>query len=215
MNKNVLMIFLCVVLWSCTSTTNNNNMPSEEPAILDESSDKHEEVSSDIKNCFKQWNADNPKRPDIDYYNDPRYEKVKPGPEAQRAHKEYIKQNYGEEHSRTAIVRMYDNCPQFSDGTAIYDDDPMIIQTGDFIVYSVWRGPVVAKNTKTGYWFVVWDDDYNYNTKYIRSEGDGLITMEYIDGSDIENNTDVIHYNLYTHKYYFAKEECTGAEWPD
>lgn len=213
MKKNVLIIFLCVVLWSCTSGTHNNNMLNEEPAVLDESFDKQEEVFSDTKNCFRQWNADNPKRPDID----DRCIDAEPGPDYQKAYKEYINQNYGKEHSRTAVVRMYDRCPQFSDGTAVNDDDvsSMIIQTGDFIVYSVWRGPVVAKNTKTGYWFVVWDDDGNYNTKYIRSEGDGLISMEFIDYFDIDNNTDVIHYNLYTHKYYFAKEEWSGEEWPE
>jgi hypothetical protein len=111
---------------------------------------------------------------------------------------------------------MYDNCPQLPNGFTVIDDEvsSMIIQTGDFIVYSVWRGPVVAKNTKTNHWFVVWDEDYNYNTKYIRSEGDGLITMEYIDSPDINDNTDVIHFDLNTHKYYFAKEKYTGVQWP-
>lgn len=176
---------------------------------------KAEETFSEVKNCFKQWNADNPKRPDIDYLNDTTY--IEPGPEAQKAYKEYIKQNYGRDHPRTAIVRMYDECPQFSDGTVVNDHDvsSMRIQTGDFVVYSVWRGPVVAQNTKTGDWFVVWDEEYNYSTKYIRSDGDGLITMEYIESTDIDDNTDVIHYDLNTHKYYFAKEKYTGAFWPN
>ena len=214
MKNNFLLILLCAIVWSCSLNTHNKSKSEEEPAVLNESSDQLEELFSDSENSFKQWNADNPKRPDIDYYNDPQYEKVKPGPESQRAYKEYIKQNYGKEHSRTAVVRMYDKCPQFSDGTAVDDASSMTIQTGDFIVYSVWRGPVVAKEIKTNYWFVVWDEDYHYNTKYIRSEGDGLITMEYIDASDIDDNTDVIHYNLNTHKYYFSKEKSTGVQWP-
>lgn len=201
---------MCAIVWSCSSNTHNKNKSEEEPAILIESSDKLEEVFSDSENSFKQWNADNPRRPDIDDRNID----AEPGPEYQKAYKEYVKQNYGEEHSRTAVVRMYDKCPQFTDGTAVDDASSMIIQTGDFVVYSVWRGPVVAKDKKTGYWFVVWDEDYNYNTKYIRSEGDGLITMEYIDASDIDDNTDVIHYNLNSHKYYFAKEKSTGVQWP-
>jgi hypothetical protein len=212
MKKKILLILLCAVVWSCSSNTHNKSKL-EGAGVLNESSDKREEFYSDAENCFKQWNADNPKRPDIDY----RYIDAKPGPAYQKAYKEYVKQNYGKEHSRTAIVRMYDKCPLFPDGSAVSDEDvpSMIIQTGDFIVYSVWRGPVVAKNKKTNYWFVVWDDDYHYNTKYIRSEGDGLVTMEYIDGSDIDDNTDVIHYNLNTHKYYFSKEKYTGVIWSD
>ena len=215
MKKNFLLILSCTVVWSCSSNTHNNNDSDEETSVFNESSDKCEEVFSDAENCFIQWNADNPKRPDIDYLNSDTH--VEPGPEAQKAYKEYVKQNYGREHSRTAIVRMYDKCPQFPDGSSVNDDDvsSIKIQTGDFIVYSVWRGPVVAKNTKTDCWFVVWDEDYHYNTKYIRTEGDGLITMEYIDCPDIDDNTNVIHYNLNTHKYFFAKEKYTGVVWPE
>lgn len=203
-----------MILCSCSSNTHNSNKADEASAQLSVSTDGSEEVLSDTENSFKQWNADNPKRPDIDYLNT--YTGVEPGPDAQRTYKEYVRQNYGADHPRTAIVRMYDKCPQFSDGTTVTDHDvsSMIIQTGDFIVYSVWRGPVVAKNAITGYWFVVWDEDYNYNTKYIRSDGDGILTMEYIEASDIDDNTDVIHYNLNTHKYYFAKERSTGVQWP-
>lgn len=212
MKKKFLLILMCAIVWSCSSNTHNKSKSEEEPAVLNESSDKLEEVFSDSENCFKQWNADNPRRPDIDDRNID----AEPGPEYQKAYKEYVKQNYGEEHSRTAVVRMYEKCPILPDGSVVSDDDvsSMNIQTGGFIVYSVWRGPVVAKDVKTGYWFVVWDEDYHYNTKYIRSEGDGLITMEYIDASDIDNNTDVIHYNLNSHKYYFAKEKSTGVQWP-
>lgn len=211
MNKNLLM-FLCAIVCSCSSNTHNKRNSEEETSMLIETSDKREESFSDAKNCFKQWNADNPKRPNIDDRNI----EAEPGPEYQKAYKEYVRQNYGKEHSRTAVVRMYDKCPQFPDGSAVSDDDisSMKIQTDDFIVYSVWRGPVVAMNTKTGYWFVVWDEDYHYNTKYIRPEGEGLISIEYIENSDIDNNTDVIHYNLNTHKYYFTKEKSTGIQWP-
>lgn len=210
MKERFLLILLCAVVGACSSNTHNKSKSEEESAILNEPSDKLEEVFSDAENSFKQWNADNPRRPDID----DRDIDAEPGPEYQKAYKEYVKQNYGEEHSRTAVVRMYDKCPQSSDGTAVDDGSSMTIQTGDFIVYSVWRGPVVAKDIKTGYWFVVWDEDYHYNTKFVRSEGDGLITMEYIDASDIDDNTNVIHYNLNTHKYYFAKEKSTGVQWP-
>lgn len=210
MKERFLLILLCAVVGACSSNTHNKSKSEEEAAILNEPSDKLEEVFSDAENSFKQWNADNPRRPDID----DRDIDAEPGPEYQKAYKEYVKQNYGEEHSRTAVVRMYDKCPQSSDGTAVDDGSSMTIQTGDFIVYSVWRGPVVAKDIKTGYWFVVWDEDYHYNTKFVRSEGDGLITMEYIDASDIDDNTNVIHYNLNTHKYYFAKEKSTGVQWP-
>lgn len=210
MKERFLLILLCAVVGACSSNTHNKSKSEEESAILNEPSDKLEEVFSDAENSFKQWNADNPRRPDID----DRDIDAEPGPEYQKAYKEYVKLNYGEEHSRTAVVRMYDKCPQSSDGTAVDDGSSMTIQTGDFIVYSVWRGPVVAKDIKTGYWFVVWDEDYHYNTKFVRSEGDGLITMEYIDASDIDDNTNVIHYNLNTHKYYFAKEKSTGVQWP-
>ena len=213
MKNGILIFILCSVIWSCSTKTQNKNGSDSVSVVLEKSCNENEEVLSDAENCFKQWNADNPKRPDIDY----RDIDAEPGPEAQKAHKEYIKQNYGKEHSRTAIVRMYDKCPQLPNGLTLIDENcsSMIIETGDFMVYSIWRGPVVAKNKSTGYWFVVWDEDYNYNTKHITTEGDGLIVMEYIDGTDVDGNTDVIHYNLYTHRYYFAKEKYSGSIWSD
>lgn len=211
--KNKMLILLCVVICSCSTNTHNSKNFDKRPDEKSESLEKVEEAFSDVKNCFKQWNADNPRRPDVDFLNEIDTE---PGPESQKAYKEYVQKNYGKEHSRTAIVRMYDRCPQLQDGTYINGDETstMIIKTGNFVVYSVWRGPVVAKNLKNNYWFVVWDDNYNYNTKYIKSDGDGLITMEYIDTSDLEDKTNVIYYNLYTHVYYFAKEKYTGSLWP-
>lgn len=162
-------------------------------------------IETDVKNCFKQWNADNPKRPDID----DRLITAEPGPEYQKAYKEYIKNNYGKNHARTAVVRMYRDCPILPTGEAINNPNinTMTIQDNDYIVYSVWRGPVVAMSKKNGCWFVVWDEDYHYNTKYISSLGNGEIKMEYVDASDINHNTEVIYYNLNTHKYYFTKEQ--------
>lgn len=210
--KKDLLILLFVLACSCSSDKSNKSNSEEKTPMLTEISGEREETIYDVENCFKQWNADNPKRPDIDSRNID----AEPGPDAQQAYKQYVSQNYGKEHSRIAVVRMYDKCPGFPDGTVVSDNDidAMKIQTGDFMVYSVWRGPVVAQNTSTGEWFVVWDEDYHYNTKYIRSEGEGLITMEYIDTSDIDGNTDVIHYDLNTHKYYFAKEKSTDVQWP-
>ena len=213
MRDKYLLAFLCAVVFACSSKTRNEKDSEVKASESIEFSEKKEDVYSDTENSYIQWNADNPHRPDIDYLDID----AEPGPEAQMAYKEYVKNNFGMEHSRTAIVRMYDNCPQFPNGSDIFVDGVslMKIETDDFVVYSVWRGPVVAKNKETGNWFVVWDEDYHYNTKYVRSEGDGQITMEYIDTPDIDDNTNVIHYNLYTHKYYFEKEKYTGVVWPE
>ena len=84
MKKRFLLILMCAIVWSCSSNTHNKNKSEEEPAILIESSDKLEEVFSDSENSFKQWNADNPRRPDIDDRNID----AEPGPEYQKAYKE-------------------------------------------------------------------------------------------------------------------------------
>lgn len=204
--KLFLFLTIAVILTSCNFKRLLPGNKSDETAS---EAVQTSDVETDVENCFKHWNADNPRRPDIDYLNTV---DVEPGPEAQKAYKKYIKENYGKEHSRTAVVRMYDKAPLFPDGSSFdeTDDDVMKITSGDYTVYSAWRGPVVAKSNKTGHWFVVWDEDYNFNTKYITSEGNGIIKMEYIDGIDIDNLTDNIYYNLDTHEYYFKKEPYSG-----
>lgn len=169
------------------------------------------EVYLDVENCFKQWNADNPKRPDID----DREITAESGPAYQKAYKEYITNNFGQEHSRTAIVRMYNDCPRAS-----YDNKPlndaettsMNVKIDNYTVYSIWRGPVIAQSNKSGNWFVVWDEDYHYNTKYISDAGDGVLKMEYVECPDIDNNCNVIYYNINTHNYYFVKEKYSGNQ---
>lgn len=209
MTRFILLIALSFTMLSCGSKAMNSNQGNSTDE--DKTETNTEDVRSDVENCFKQWNADNPRRPDIDDREDVTAE---PGPAAQRAYKEYIKNNFGKEHARTAIVRMYSTSPVFFDGSTINDadDNTMKIETDDYIVYSLWRGPAVAKSKKTGHWFVVWDEDYNYNTKYITDEGNNEIKMEYVDVSDIDNNTNVIYYNLDTHKYYFVKEQRSENE---
>lgn len=213
MKRYLIAVIPSIMMCSCSSVSSDKEGQTVDTVVTVDSHAKSSNVSSDVKNCFKQWNADNPKRPDIDW----REIDIEPGADYQKAYKEYIGKNYGENHSRTAIVRMYDSCPLLPDESPVNDEanSLMVIKTGGYTVYSLWRGPVVAQDGNTGLWFVVWDESYHYNTKYITSEADGLVKMEYIDAPDIDDNTDVIHYNLDTHKYYFAKEKYSGSNWQD
>lgn len=209
MIKEILFIALIFAVSSCGKKDTSSNHSDSESLV--DTVGLSNDVYSDVSNCFKQWNADNPKRPDID----DREITAEPGPDYQRAYKEYIKNNFGKEHSRTAVVRMYRECPRAPyDGTPLNAPEitSMRIEIGEYIVYSIWRGPVIAQSLDTGNWFVVWDEDYHYNTKYISSAGNKIIKMEYIDCPDIDDNCDVIYYELDTHKYYFVKEKYSGNQ---
>lgn len=212
MKQFFLAVSTAMIVSACSSSSSSKDENAAEKISTADTEVTDNNVSNDVKNSFKQWNADNPKRPDIDWLKID----VDTGVPSQKAYKEYIVNNYGKNHSRTAVVRMYDSCPLLPDETPVNDSDNslMELQTAHYTVYSIWRGPVVAKDNNSGLWFVVWDEDYNYNTKYITSEGDGLIKMEYIDTPDIDDNTNVIHYNLDTHRYYFQKEKYSGLSWP-
>ncbi len=211
MKQYLMIIVVGIIMASCSSSSFNRMEHSTEAEVATEVQTNSSNLDFDVKNSFKQWNADNPKRPDIDW----REIDAEPGPDYQKAYKEYVKNNYGQEHTRTAVVRMFNSCPLLPNEIPVNDEGNslMVIHTGTYTVYSLWRGPVVAKDQKSNLWFVVWDEGYHYNTKYITSEGDGLLKMEYIDSPDIDDNTDVIHYNLDTHKYYFSKEKYTGHNW--
>lgn len=60
--KNKMLILLCVVICSCSTNTHNSKNFDKRPDEKSESLEKVEEAFSDVKNCFKQWNADNPRR---------------------------------------------------------------------------------------------------------------------------------------------------------
>ena len=133
-----------------------------------------------VKDIVKNWRLDNPHVPEF-----------------------MVDLDYGVTHK--LHVRMYDSRP-FADD---YQDSPDMYRTfgsGHYALYSRWRGDVYALDINTGKYFLVWSDNMHYNTKVVEDLGNSNIRLVYKENYDIDDETDVIYYNLDTHNYRIERE---------